>query len=68
MSYSLGAVVKVREYGGRELIRRVVADLGNRVVVCSEREFEDAERQKREPCGVGFPREDVALTVKPSPR
>jgi hypothetical protein len=56
----LGDVVTVRAYGGEILTRRVVADLGKTIVVCSEAEFQRAQRNKREPSGVGFPREDVS--------
>ena len=54
-----GQKVQVTEYGGRKLIRLVVADKGRSVVVCNEREFERAQEERREPDGVGFPREAV---------
>ena len=47
---------------GEVLKRRVVADLGRRVVICSEAEYVDATNTGREPEGVGFPRADVART------
>jgi hypothetical protein len=54
-----GQRVRVTEYGGRKLIRRVVADRGSIIVVCSEREFADAAEKDRQPDGIGFPRECV---------
>lgn len=54
-----GKKVTVLLYGGNVAERRVVADKGNVVVVCSDEEYWRAEREGREPEGVGFPREDV---------
>lgn len=57
----LGEVVVVRAYGGEILTRRVVADLGKTVVVCSEAEFQKSRKENREPSGIGFPRQDVTI-------
>lgn len=54
-----GEVVTVRLYGGTTAERRVVAEKGDVVVICSEAEYQNAQRESREPSGVGFPREDV---------
>jgi hypothetical protein len=54
-----GQVVTALLYGGGEALRRVVADKGDVVVICSEEEYKRADRERREPSGVGFPREDV---------
>ena len=54
-----GQKVQVTEYGGRKLIRLVVADKGRSVVVCNEREFERAQEERRQPDGIGFPRGSV---------
>jgi len=54
-----GQIVQVVEFGGRRLVRRVVLDRGNSVVVCSEREYAAAVASKRRPEGIGFPRKDV---------
>ena len=51
-----GDVVLVTEYGGRELTRRVVAERGRFIVICTEDEWRAAQAQGREPDGVGFPR------------
>jgi hypothetical protein len=56
-----GQVVEVTEYGGKKLIRRVIADRGGTVVVCNEAEYLAAIREKREPEGIGFPRKSVRL-------
>lgn len=54
-----GEVVTVRGFGGEELTRRVIAEDEEHVVVCREEEFRLAERQGREPVGVGFLKEFV---------
>jgi len=54
-----GQQVEVKEYGGNMLIRRVIADLGQTIVVCTEGEFLAALREKRPPDGIGFPRSSV---------
>jgi hypothetical protein len=48
-------------YGGTMAERRVVADKGDVVVICSEGEYQDAEREGREPQGVGFPFHDIQI-------
>jgi hypothetical protein len=59
MGYAPGTKIHVREFGGRELTRRVVRDIGKTVVVCNEQEYERARSEHREPDGIGFPREAV---------
>ena len=54
-----GDVVQVTEYGGKKLIRRVVADRGQTVEICNEKEYEAATADGRHPRGVGFPRKYV---------
>jgi hypothetical protein len=54
-----GKVVRALLHGGAEAPRRVVADKGDIVVICSEEEYQRAQREGREPSGVGFPRADV---------
>jgi hypothetical protein len=56
-----GQTVEVTEYGGNKLIRRVITDRGDTVVICIEAEFLAAIREKREPEGIGFPRKSVRL-------
>ena len=59
MGFAKGDRVWAREYGGRDLDRRVVRELETRVVICTEEEFTRAESEGRDPDGVGFPRKDV---------
>ncbi|MGD1072925.1 MAG: hypothetical protein ABSB15_22615 [Bryobacteraceae bacterium] len=54
-----GQRVNVLLYGGATGQRRVVADKGDIVVICSEEEYQSALREKRPPSGLGFPKEDV---------
>jgi len=54
-----GRTVRVTEFGGRQSIRRVVADRGRLVLVCNDSEWEEAIREQRGPQGIGFPRENV---------
>ncbi len=54
-----GQVVKVLLYGGGKAARRVISDRGSTIVICSEQEYQQAEKEGREPVGLGFPLEDV---------
>ena len=56
-----GQLVTAIAYGGERLERRVVADLGRRVIVCNDEEFQRAAEENRSPDGVGFPKKDVSL-------
>ena len=58
--FERGQLVTAKAFGGETLTRRVVTDLGRRVVICSEAEYRDATDAGREPDGVGFPRADVS--------
>ena len=55
--------MSVEAYGGEILTRRVVVDTSNVVVVCNEQEYQRANAERREPDGVGFPREAVKPLV-----
>jgi hypothetical protein len=46
-------------YGGDTAQRRVVAVKDEVVVICAEEEYVSAQREGREPSGLGFPRVDV---------
>lgn len=61
-----GQLVTVRLYGGGTAIRRVVAVKRDVIVICAEEEYEAAEREGREPNGLGFPPEDVIGVVEPA--
>lgn len=54
-----GEIVVVQCFGGSTAKRRVVADRGKVVVVCNEQEYASAMSQRRQPVGIGFPREAV---------
>jgi hypothetical protein len=54
-----GQVVVVKLYGGKTALRRVVAVKRDVVVICAEEEYLAAEREGREPNGLGFPVADV---------
>jgi hypothetical protein len=54
-----GEIVRVTEYGGQQVQRRVVTCLDRTVVVCNEEEYRRAVKERREPEGVGFPRDSV---------
>jgi len=59
-----GQVVTVNLYGGDTAQRRVIADKGSVVVICTEEEYVAAKREGRETIGLGFPREDVFEMVE----
>jgi len=61
--YASGSTVRVKAYGGQILERKVVADLGKSVVVCTEQEFVASKAEGRKADGVGFPKSDVTLTT-----
>jgi hypothetical protein len=54
-----GDEVAVRAYRGEVLRRRVWADTGRGVLLCSESSFQKAMQSGEEPLYSGFPKEDV---------
>jgi hypothetical protein len=54
MDVQIGEVVRVKEYGGRVIERRVIADRGNRIVVCCNDEYHRAGLEGRQPDGIAF--------------
>ena len=56
-----GDSVRVRGYGGRELMRRLVAVRGGVFLICRDEEYEAAQREGRRPVCVGFHKEDVIV-------
>jgi hypothetical protein len=54
-----GQLVKLRGYGGEELVRRVVRLQNDIVVVCRPEEYESARREGHEPLSVGFHVADI---------
>ena len=55
----VGAIVRLRGYGGEELRRRLVAEDERHVAVCREEEYQAAQRERREPKAVNFLKEFV---------
>jgi hypothetical protein len=54
-----GELVLVTEFGGRKVVRRVVADRGESAVVRDEKEYLSAAQAGRRPKWIGFRREAV---------
>jgi hypothetical protein len=57
-----GALIKLRAFGGKYILRRVVGKSCGAVLICSDKEFKFAKKQGREPLCVGFPIKDVIGT------
>ena len=60
---SKGQIVTVKLYGGATASRRVVAVKRDVVVICAEEEYVAAQREQREPEGLGFPVADVLEAI-----
>lgn len=54
-----GDAIRVRSFGGKILIRRIVGISGTHVFVCNEAEYQSALKEEREPDAIGFRLEDV---------
>lgn len=54
-----GEIVQVTEYVVNKLIRLVVADRGQTIEICNEKEYEAATLEGRRPKGVVFHRQNV---------
>lgn len=54
-----GDHVRLRGYGGEELVRRVVDETGAHVIVCTEEEYQAALKESRPPAAVGFRKTDI---------
>lgn len=50
----IGKNVKLKAYGGQEIVRRVVDQKNETVYVCTENEYKKAQQEGREPVSVGF--------------
>lgn len=61
----LGQMVKLRAYGGKDIIRRVIQQEKGIVVVCRQEEYENARLEGREPVTVGFHMKDVIDEASP---
>jgi hypothetical protein len=54
-----GALIKVRAFGGKQIIRRFLAKRDGTVLICSDEEYQSARLERRKPTCVGFPLSDV---------
>ena len=54
-----GEMVRLRAYGGAEIVRKVIEIGTDHVVVCREEEYQRAEREGRDPIKVGFPLDTI---------
>lgn len=63
-----GSRVRVRAYGGEEIVRRVVDVEPDAVAICKEDEYQAAKREGREPVAVRFKLTDVLGELPESPR
>jgi len=54
-----GDLVRVKAYGGQELMRRLVEVRGDILLICRDEEYEAAQREGRQPVCVGFRKEDI---------
>jgi len=59
----LGDLVRVRLYGGEEVVRRFLVQRKRCIVVCSEEEFRRSLEECREADGIGFPAEDILGSI-----
>ncbi len=54
-----GALIKVRAFGGKQIVRRFLAKRNGTVLICSDEEYQSARFERRKPTCVGFPLSDV---------
>jgi hypothetical protein len=54
-----GALIKVRAFGGKQIVRRFLAKQNGTVLICSDEEYQSARFERRKPTCVGFPLSDV---------
>jgi hypothetical protein len=54
-----GSLIKVRAFGGKEIVRRFLAKRNGTVLICSDEEYQSARFERRKPTCVGFPLTDV---------
>jgi hypothetical protein len=60
-SFKPGSWVFVAEFGGKRLLRRVIADRGRSIAICTDEEYKAAHREGRPPVGIRFPRYSVEM-------
>jgi hypothetical protein len=54
-----GALIRVRAFGGKQIIRRFLSKRNGTVLICSDEEYQSARLERRKPTCVGFPLADV---------
>lgn len=54
-----GALIRVRAFGGKRIVRRFLAKRNGTVLICSDEEYQSARLERRKPTCVGFPLSDV---------
>jgi hypothetical protein len=59
MQLQLGDLVRVRAFGGKELVRRLFDIRGSVALICCDEEYQKAIKEKRDPICIGFPLSDV---------
>jgi len=59
MRYVRGDAIRLRAFGGKQIVRRFVESLGSSVLICTHEEYELALREGREPLCIGFSPEDI---------
>jgi hypothetical protein len=62
-----GQRIRLIAYGGEEIIRRVVGETDSTVIVCTDAEYDSAEREGRDPKAVGFPKSTIVGQAFASP-
>lgn len=55
----VGDIVRLKAFGGEEIVRQVVFVAGDHIGVCKEEEYRAAIGENREPMTVGFRVSDV---------
>jgi len=68
MRYVRGDAIRLRAFGGKQIVRRFVESLGNSVLICTHEEYELALREGREPLCIGFSPEDIVESGVPRSR
>lgn len=59
----VGDKVQVRTFSGSVVVRRVVADTEDGILVCTEEEYAAAKQQGRNPQAIGWPEEYIVGKV-----
>lgn len=59
MRYVRGDAIRLRAFGGKQIVRRFVGSVGSSVLICTHEEYELAIREGREPLCIGFSPGDV---------